>query len=167
MKLSDFPPEVLQAIFNGAFRSFLVLELWKTGDRSLMSVLANKGVTDIDLKSNPGPSTCRWPTCLKEFLLDRLSFELTLCPENPTEYFRNELRQLHGGLKHLRIFAINALEAILPPPESFDLPAADGEVPLPSRHSKTKLCSRCYSSNALGSQSYLAIVGAFGSWNRK
>ena len=142
MKLSELPPEVLQVILNGAFRSYLALELWKTGDRSLMSALVNKGVTDIDLTRDYRTKLSRWPTCLKYFKLERLSFELGYCPENPTEYFRQELQQLHGGLKHLRIFAHNALAAMLPPPGSLTHPAANDEDPLPSKRIKTQNCDQ-------------------------
>ena len=137
MKLTDLPPEVLKEILNGP-HSYLVLELWKTGDRRLMSTLVNKGVTDIDLRDPLSNTTSRWPACLQHFKLERFSFELDYSTAIPTEYLRYELQQLHGGLKHLLIIARNALEAILPPPESPTSSAANDEAPLASKRTKTR-----------------------------
>ena len=136
MKLSDFPPEILQEILNGPHRSPLVVELWKTGDRVLMSTLVNKGVTDMNLRCRNAHSTSRWPKCLKHFKLERLAFRMASSVYT-TNVFRQELEQLHSGLKYLQIYATNVLDAMFPPSKSTNSVPADDE-PLPSKRPKTQ-----------------------------
>lgn len=114
MKLSDLPPELLRAILNGR-TSWAVLELWKAGDRVLNSKLVNHGITDMDLRDFRNGSTSRWPQCLKEFKLQRLS--LTGRFTYPTEALRREIQQLHSGLRVLSLYLPQALDAVLPLPK--------------------------------------------------
>ena len=86
--------------------------------------------------------TSRWPKCLKYFKLERLSFEYNNYVYS-AKIFRQELEQLHSGLKYLQIFAYNAMEAMLPPfdlinaPANAEPPVVDDEEPAPSKRTKT------------------------------
>ena len=102
MSLILFPAEVLALILNGP-NSYLVLELWKCGNRVLNHRLCNGGITDIVLKADQSSKTSRWPRCLKEFRLESLSVfseETGVCT---TPTLRNELIQLHRGLRSLEL----------------------------------------------------------------
>ena len=63
--LSDFPPEVIDQIVGATDTSYVVVHLWKCGDRTLNSRLS-KGVTLIDLKCHP-LANCTVPRMISEF----------------------------------------------------------------------------------------------------
>lgn len=117
LRLRDFPPEILRDILNGPHRSWAVLELWKAGDRTLNAKLVNYGVTDIDLRDQRADSTSRWPRCVTEFKLERLSIVRSTGPFYPVDALRKELQHLHSGLKILTLYVPGVLEAVLPPME--------------------------------------------------
>lgn len=115
--LSDLPPEILRDILNGPESSWAALELWKAGDRTLNAKLVNYGVTNIDLRDNRAESTSRWPRCLTEFKLERLSIVRAAGPFYPVDALRKELQRLHSGLKALKLYIPGVLEVVLPPTE--------------------------------------------------
>ena len=117
MSLSELPPEVLRDILNSPQSSWAALELWKAGDRTLNSKLANSGVTEIELGDNRTYSTSRWPKCLKEFRLERLSITRTSGHFYDLKSLRSELSQLYSGLKVLQLYIPGIAEVVLGPAE--------------------------------------------------
>lgn len=65
--LSKLPPEVLLEILRGAHASFLVVMLWKCGDRLLNLKLTNS-VTEVDLKDDCWISRSRYPKMLSSLV---------------------------------------------------------------------------------------------------
>lgn len=63
--LNEFPPEVLALILRGE-ASFLVINLWKCGDK-ILNYNLTRGIESISLKDNTEWSTSRWPRCLSAF----------------------------------------------------------------------------------------------------
>lgn len=102
--LDTFPVEILAQILNDE-DSFLAVDLWKCGSRNLNSKLSRGGVTNVKLIAKPLDHPGRWPRCLKEFKLERLSIvshQHALCS---VATLRKELKQLNGDLKELEIIA--------------------------------------------------------------
>ena len=118
MRLDDFPVELLATILND-HRSHLAITLWKCGSKLLNGKLQRGAVTSVDLVVKRFGNTSRWPRCLKEFKLERLSVRSTTHGLCSAKTLRNELKQLHGGLKELELCVSGALAAFFPlPPTS-------------------------------------------------
>ena len=108
--LSNFPAEILAHILFGRCNSYLVVQLWKTGDRILQSKLAT-GIEFVDLKDTLLTSTSRYPKMLSSLCnlrylsIDRGSYSLM-----PTSAaLSEELRRLHGSkLKTLKLWCSDA-----------------------------------------------------------
>lgn len=65
MSLNELPSELLDQILWSE-RSFLVVELWKCGDKLLNHRLANGGCTQVSLADDRVYSKSRYPTMLRE-----------------------------------------------------------------------------------------------------
>ena len=102
MSLNTLPVELLALVLNEP-NSYLVLELWKCGNRALNHRLHNGGIRDIVLKADPLSKTTRWPRCLKEFRLESLSVSSKETGVCTTPTLRNELKQLRRGLRSLEL----------------------------------------------------------------
>lgn len=100
MMLSDFPPSVLALILNESV-GFLAIELWKCGNTTLNTRLKHGGVVDIALRCPDQLTTLRWPRCLKEFRLKRLSVKSTRHALGSIKMLRSEVQSLHTGLEVL------------------------------------------------------------------
>ena len=75
--LTNFPREVLAQLLLGPHCSFLIIELWKCGDRLLQEKLS-QCITSIDLKDETQVPLSRWPDCLSRFVnLRNLSIVLS------------------------------------------------------------------------------------------
>lgn len=91
MLLSQLPTEVLKLILNADGLSSDVFELWKSGDRLLISKIALGGVTRIVL-SYAGDCP-PWPKCLRSLGLEEFEIDASLASSEsfPTRAFRHEL----------------------------------------------------------------------------
>lgn len=103
-------PEVLSLILNGPM-SWAAVELWKTGDASLMANLRNGGVVDMDLSLYTARPGSRWPGCLKEFKLRRLAVKSNIEIAS-VSLLRKELMALNRDLRELSLDMPCAMEAI-------------------------------------------------------
>lgn len=108
--LHDLPPEVLSLILNGD-SSWAAIELWKTGNRRLMTNLSNHGIVNVDLSLNTSRPGCRWPACLKEFKLLRLAVRSNVEIASVSR-LRRELMGQHVGLLSLSLDIPRALEVL-------------------------------------------------------
>lgn len=130
MNLQDYPSELISLLFE-VVPSHYVIMLWKCGNRLLNSKMKNGAIKCIELRrEGDGPS--RWPRCLKEFKLERLSVTSRFHPLCTTEALRKELQQLHRGLKALSIDAPNAIDAFF----DFSIPDDPPADPRPLKRSK-------------------------------
>lgn len=110
MGLQHLPIELLRLILNGP-SSWAAVELWKCGNKELSYRLANKGITDLELRDRRLSSASRWPRCLAHFKLERLSVDRpggVLCE---LDTLSSELGKLHSGLRELSLSAQGAPEA--------------------------------------------------------
>lgn len=128
MWLKELPTGILALIFNDE-NSWAVIELYKCGDTRLNSQFRKGGITEVVLVHNYLRTLGRWPRCLKEFRLEKLEIQQIsgLCT---TPTLRNELKQLHRGLKSLSVTCSDALLAFfgeLSPPIKNE-PDSDEEV---------------------------------------
>ena len=106
MKLEDFPTDILKLLLNDQ-NSWAAIELWKCGNRTLNTRLANHGVTHIDLQDDMPSSKSRWPRCLKEFKLESLTISRPGGSLGNIDMLKSELKQLHAGLKNIEIHALS------------------------------------------------------------
>ena len=141
MLLGRLPCSILGQIFNNQDSSWCVLELWKCGSSELNARLA-KSITDIHLTDLDPLSTSRWPRCLKEFPLERLSVNRgDHGPLGTTLALQKQLKKLSPTLKSLSIIGRGASRAFFFVPnertESDDEPA---DAP-PSKRSKLEEAS--------------------------
>ena len=63
LSLTSLPPELICEILHGATRSYLILDLWKCGDRTLNSKLAI-GITNVGLSSRSLRRPISFPTLI-------------------------------------------------------------------------------------------------------
>lgn len=136
MRLADLPPEALALILDNLSQS--VIELWKSGDSTLRSLMKRGGVSSLDLNHEAFDSPVRWPRCLKEFRLRSLSVECVhaLCT---TSTLRKELRSLHSDIKELALSFPDASKALfgLTGPKTLEAIDSDEEsTQPPSKRSK-------------------------------
>ena len=101
--LTSFPPEIFGEIFNGAARCHLVLEMWKCGDRALISKLAI-GVTNIALKSRSRKLPFSCPKLI--YQLHSLRFLCVSVSDSAKEH-RLDLHSLPKTLERLEIDSAN------------------------------------------------------------
>lgn len=136
MKLEDLPCSILRQIVNGDASA---IELWKCGNHALNSRLANKGVTEINLKDTAKASTSRWPRCLREFALERLTVDRGhFGPLGSTLTLQAELKKLSPALKSLEIIGHGVSKAFFYGPRSVEGDEGDeddesNEAPLAKR----------------------------------
>lgn len=109
MSLVQLPQELLAHILQGD-TSWAALELWKTGDRQLMSKLKSGGVRRLGLIHYRRYVRCTWPRCLKEFRLHTLSIK-SVHPLLPLNLLRSELMRMNPSLRELEIEAPDAVAA--------------------------------------------------------
>lgn len=140
MELANLPVEILSHILDGE-SSWAAIELWKCGDVVLNSKLCRGGIKNVDLLHlKRRDTTSRWPRCLKEFRLEKLSICRTagLCS---AETLRSELKKLHSGLKTLKIQSLEAIHAIFPSSKQSSnksLNSDDNDKPPSSKRAKVK-----------------------------
>lgn len=105
---SDLPADVLALVLQD-FESIII---WKTGDKRLMSKLANGGVNSVVLKDTRFGSNSIFPMCLASFSALR---ELTILTDS--NYLKSIyplsscLRSLPKSLKKLRLSCFNSTAA--------------------------------------------------------
>lgn len=110
LSLAMLPQELLAHIL-GFNISYAAIDLWKSGDRLLMSKLKSGGVVEVKLSNLRGGSRHQtWPRCLKEFRLRSL-FVRSGTQLLPCTVLRSELMRLYPGLTELRLCIPGALEA--------------------------------------------------------
>lgn len=138
MRLEDFPVFILRTILDGS--SNCAIELYKCGNRNLNARLANKGVTEIILTDYDDLSTSRWPHCLREFQLEKLSIDRGTGSLGTTLKLRSELQKLSPTLKHLTIVGKGVSKAFFFVPSNSDQNAVEADEPSDAPPSKrTKL----------------------------
>lgn len=110
--LLNFPSEILGLILNGSQFSYLILRLWKTGNRLLQEKLAS-GVTDVCLRTVSAlPS--KYPLMLSKL---RFLRHLSLAShsyifEDPRQW-QVELKKLPQTLETLKISSEDAISSLL------------------------------------------------------
>lgn len=112
LSLSVFPPEVLGQILATNASSFLVIALWKTGNRLLQAKLA-EGVTYVNIVQHSALDST-YPLMLSQLRNLRHLLINTGKPlaKNPKALFI-ELQKLSQGLESLRISSPDAPRALL------------------------------------------------------
>ena len=110
--LLQLPPDILAQILSSK-HSFLVIQLWKCGDRTLDHLLSNRACIEVDLVDENSWSTSRWPKMLRHL---------------------RQLRKLriirgHGGLMPM-IDLINEIKHLSPTLESLTIEAESAELSL-------------------------------------
>lgn len=132
--LNALPSEILARILNGK-SSWAALELWKTGDRILMSKLRANGIQRMELRHVTMKTGLKtelvWPRCLKEFRLLSLSVK-SLFNVHSVNVLRSELMRQNPGLETLSLQFPGAFPLIAEPileagatlPSSAILPSA-------------------------------------------
>ena len=111
MHLENLPAAILRILFNGQ-NSWCIIELWKCGNRTLNTRLANKGVTSVILRTTRHEKTSRWPRCLSFFKLEHLSVHRLNGQFGTPAMLRSELKQLSSTLISLQITGLGVFEAI-------------------------------------------------------
>lgn len=110
--LSDMPVEVLALIALG----YEAIELWKCGDKRIMSKLASGGAVSLKLQDEKFDSTSRFPRCLVEFaFLRELSISRGDHHLMDAEDFGKCLQQLSPSLLKLRIESAGSMAAFVAP----------------------------------------------------
>lgn len=100
--LAHFPLEVLGSIFNHESSSFLLLQVWKTGDSMLRQKLV-QAVTKVDLRQQ-AEYLCFFPSILLEFRnLRSLSLATHECIVENQADFKAKLNSLSKSLESLVI----------------------------------------------------------------
>lgn len=130
MKLKEISVDVLAAIFDGAF-SFLVVELWKCGDVTLNSKLANRGVKDVVLSKSIPDRRSRWPRMLKHLKLRSLAVSSDHAL-GTTAMIRKELLSLPPSIQTLRLIFQGAPTALFPSGKTDSLEVASDARSEPS-----------------------------------
>ena len=139
MLLHDLPGAILRQIFNGE-DSFCAIELRKCGDRTMNARLANKGVVHFQLSDQSPFSTSRWPRCLREFELEKLSIDRGHYPLGAAATLQNEFKRLSSSLRVLEIRGCKVAKALFPPPSETVEDVSDDASELldrPLKRSKT------------------------------
>lgn len=115
LPLANFPPELLGQILSRKHSSYLLIPLWRCGNRSLNEKLA-LGVDYVDLKDTRLTSTSRYPMLLSQLRhlrylsLNRGTWFLLSSSRDLSE----ELQKLNGGqLATLRIISGEARDALV------------------------------------------------------
>lgn len=116
--MNQLPSEVLGLIFGVSSTSYLVISLWKCGDRALHYKLA-QGVTCMHLSALQGFSS-KWPLMLSHL---RSLRSLTIHAKEPmfnnTIHANQCLKSLNQSLKTLQIESPDFLECFLNPDPDF------------------------------------------------
>lgn len=100
--LCNLPAEVLDLILS-RIASYLVINLWKCGNRQLNTKMAQGGCTQVQLTDLSLASTSRWPLLINE-LKHLYSLRLTSCtPLGQIEYLRKRLSALPRTLECLEL----------------------------------------------------------------
>lgn len=134
MKLFEMPIEVLQLIF-GLETSYLVLPLWKCGNRMLNQKLAHGGVTQMALisgKKDDEPNC--WPRVLKSLRLSVFAF-IGTGKIGGIPQIRTDLLALGEHLTYL-IFSGDALSMALFGEDNFDTNDASDALQSASKRPK-------------------------------
>lgn len=119
--LARLPVEVLKTIFVFS-KTWRAIELWKTGDRTLMSKIANNGIHSIRLQLYSGLiSQVSLPKCVESIALTALRFDTCLGHLSPG-HFNEQLKSLSTpNLKTLKLISSSGLlEALFSEDHIFD-----------------------------------------------
>jgi hypothetical protein len=109
--LTSLPVELLDRTLQFD-SSHHVIDLWKCGDMRLNFLLANGGVTKVELKDTSATSPSRWPRLLKHLRKLRfLSVERSEGRLDQVQNIRRELMQLPSSLEVLKVKCKDADEA--------------------------------------------------------
>lgn len=102
--LHELPSEILAEILDGKYASYLVIHLFKTGDRLLIHKLC-QSITNVTLKDTNWLSTSRFPTCLfrlqnlRTLRINRDNYSILPSPT----HIRQFMQQLPSSLTDLSI----------------------------------------------------------------
>lgn len=100
MGLATLPSELLRNILDGHF-SYLVVDLWKCGDRILNAKLAHGGITDLILRARTmTDGVGRWPRMVKFLRLNSLAIH-SKSFIGTRDLLIKEFSLLNPGLKRL------------------------------------------------------------------
>lgn len=112
--LSTLPAEVLDTILEAHTSSFLVISLWKCGDKVLNYKLAHGGCKSVALKNGNWRSLTRYPRLLSSLSsLRNLSIERFNGFIMPLDMLSRAIRQLPSTLESLEIIANGAESCLL------------------------------------------------------
>lgn len=111
MLFEALPADILALVLDGDL-SWASIELWKSGNRLLMSKLMNGGVTDVSLSAYSWNNRTVWPECLKHFRLRSLRIKTVRSPQTSLQ-LREELKQLHIGLENLELEGHGVTQAFI------------------------------------------------------
>ena len=116
--------------------------MYKCGNHALNSRLINKSVTEIVLIDTNPHSTSRWPRCLSQFALERLSINRGHAgPLGTSITLQNELKKLSASLKSLDIVGRGVAIALFSSPAQFisNVSESDDEATEPPPSKRPKL----------------------------
>lgn len=106
--LNQLPTEVLSLILKAKY-SWLVFELWKTGDRTLQAKLSHGGVQEIELlPPRSAHTTQTWPGSLANFQPRSLLINCGMYPLGNDVALGAGLSQLFVGLRSLSLICDDA-----------------------------------------------------------
>lgn len=111
MILEALPADILALVLDGDL-SWASIELWKSGNRILMSKMMNGGITDVVLSAHSWNNRTVWPECLKHFRLRSLRIKTVRSPLSFLQ-LREELKQLHRGLERLELEGHGVTQAFI------------------------------------------------------
>jgi hypothetical protein len=121
-RLVDLPPELLSDILSQV-PGFSILNLWKSGNRRLMTTMANGGVTVARFVDVAKLSTSRYPKALPHFRhLRVLALEVSSSIGLPAPLLNTELKKLPPSLQELTLSCREAEECLFEPAQ-YDLQA--------------------------------------------
>lgn len=101
--LSQLPVEILAQILSSNW-SYLVIELWKCGDKTLNHRLAHRGCLEVDLQDDTHHTTSRWPKMLTSLRhLRKLRIHRASSFLMPAEQLSIEVRKLAPTLEVLKL----------------------------------------------------------------
>lgn len=112
MNLTHLPPEVLCQVLDCYCISSEVLALWASGNRALISKLANGGVRSVTLTSYSLHKSARWPLALAHFQLEMLDIKTDSTSLGSIETIRCELKKLSPHLRRLHLTMPNVTEIL-------------------------------------------------------
>lgn len=119
-ELGRLPPEILRLILNDPICSFMVIQLWKCGNKIFNHRLATGGCTEVVLKDHVANSTSRFPKMLRSLReLRSLSISRPYSPLMPTNILIEEVRALSPTLEKLELLLDAALPIFLQEPKTY------------------------------------------------